>query len=258
MLLDAGGRATTSTWTVLVVVFEEAGPVFFNTTMALDATVDTFQLPMLGPGELDPHITLSGWHVMATSQTFTCGTDSNPQGQPKPLQLNTLERPRPNVALVSTESSYTIHNAVYELEQIRSFTALEEKGFRYATKWFSSHFDVDGLGANYSMIALRRQKLAGLLPNRLVPLVSARHCGNHIESIIEGYTLECISDEVFNLLAVSSSFFRMGGNFLRLVHTLDIDMGMNYKIPIVGAPPCQAVVAANELENYCIANYRCF
>ena len=66
----------------------------------------------------------------------------------------------------------------FESDKAKSFTNFEAAGWKFALLSFV-HFDWDGHGANYVMVADRKRTLDPKV------FVSKRHCGNHVTGLCE-------------------------------------------------------------------------
>ena len=234
-------------------LFKEAPPRVFVSGMAADATSERLALPVVGLETLR-EATSSPWHVMVSINRFSWLRADGSDGSPA---WEKIDFTRPNVALTSSESGETIWASLYHVDAISAFADVELIGLANAT-WPFLHFDIDGQAGGVRMTALRRQEVKDACGK--YPLVSSRHCGNHVGSLTDCAVLDAHDDgeRCFNLVQTGAIFFQMGGNFLRLIQCVRFELDDNMVAPIIGLPPIEATCMSAELSDYFLKNYKGF
>lgn len=229
--------------------FDLHHPQVFVSGMMADATTQTFILPMLGLDEKDTRgVCRSAWHVLVSMQRFAwVPADSD--------DASKCDFNRPNIALLGTETSATLEEALYAMKQVAAFEQLEIKGMRHAT-FKMCHFDLDGHASNPGLTSRRRAAI--IAATGVTPLMSHRHCGNHCEHLIENEVIDAVGSDVYAFFCTATAFFRMGGNFVRLIHATSIELDWNLKAPVVGTPPPGSAETSAELRDYAVKNYKSF
>lgn len=84
------------------------------------------------------------------------------------------------------------------------------------------------------------------------------HCGNHRVNLIENVTADVLGHDVSVFMICGSTFFSMGGNYLRLVQALGVGVDRWMAKPVFGLPPEDAKPTTDELMDYCVRNYKGF
>ena len=87
---------------------------------------------------------------------------------------------------------------------------LETSGLQNAAH-ASFHHDVDGFSANGRMVAIRREEL--IIAFGRAPPISVKHCGNHIQNLIDVIVTTACDASPSPVLASGAAFFKMGRNF---------------------------------------------
>ena len=91
---------------------------------------------------------------------------------------------------------------------------MEAQGIQVA-ELSAMHWDLDGHASNVQMCCLRRA--AVIEKTGTTPLCSARHCGNHAQNLSDNCTTDAADKELTPWMIMGAGFFRMGGNFLRIL-----------------------------------------
>ena len=90
-------------------------------------------------------------------------------------------------------------------------------------------------------------------------ILMCRHCGNHVQNLIDNSVIESADQTLFAGLGVGALFFRMGANFIRLIHATPAVISAKWKPPIAAQdPPPLATLAGDELQDYVLKNYKAF
>ena len=199
--------------------FKIAPPQVFVSTMSYDATSDEFILPMLGFEEAQlRQLCRSQWHILVSIQGFSwcCGSEADDA-------YSKADFVRSNIALQGTETSETVHEALYDMPQISSYEEFERAGLLHATDYAMCHFDFDGHSANPGVTVLRRETilksfaaLHGDDSDKLIPLFSVRHCGCHLASLVEADTRGVIKTETvdhYAWMGTAVAFSEWAGHF---------------------------------------------
>ena len=168
---------------------------------------------------------------------------------------NRVDFVRPNIAITSSESAEALYDAGFMAGQIKDYADFEIEGFKLA-RFKLYHFDLDGLGSNVVTASLRREVILERIGSR--PCMSVFHCGNHRQGIAENATVAATSQETYELLVTGSVFFRMGGNFLRLIHSVVIVVDKFMPAQILEEPPAAAKLTPDELLNFAVKNHKYF
>ncbi len=233
--------------------FEEAGPLIFCASISGDGTTDVLNLPFVGLSDDMSHAGRSAWHVMNSLQRFSWTMHQVSDNELSPWFC--FEVTRPIVPILSSEKGATLGQSLFGVEQVRSHERFERIGLKCGSR-SSLHFDLDGHSANIRMVCIRRAFLSR--ENGQPPMTTVRHCGNHVQNLIDVAVLSACSSDVVAIMAIGSLFFRMGGNFVRLLHNLPSFLDAKLPIQTLGPPPAGAAIAMDELQDYCIRNYKGF
>lgn len=207
-------------------------PTMFVVSLACDATKHKLSLK-LQPGQ-QTHMGRSSWNCLVSRQRFGWTL-------PNVAKWFQTELVRPNVPVVS-DSGEALLDGLYELPAIGAFKVLEISGLT-AANIAISHYDLDGHAANLRMVAGRR----ACLPDGT--LVSARHCGNHANNLVEGCVIESVSPGLLSWLYSGSLFLGTGGHFLRLIHCTTDIVRRFMDPPAAGDPPAFAKLVAHEIQD---------
>lgn len=112
------------------------------------------------------------------------------------------------------------------------------------------HMDRDGATANDKAICM-------IMAENKSALTSHQVCGNHQSNLCEAGVVVAVGGELLPKLACISHLFRMGGNFLKLIHST-ADFVHKYLRKYMGAPPDGAHRFVSVVLDYALANYRAF
>jgi hypothetical protein len=233
--------------------FKLKPPVAFTSSMSSDCASEVLNLPMLGMEGAPSAITRSSWHVLVSTNRFAWTGASEDVHK-----WNRADFIRPNVALTGSETGEVLHDGMYLVGAIKPFADLELIGMTTA-RFPMMHFDVDGHGANLRCVGIRRDEIidAGL-PSSNPPCVSLWHCGNHRNGISESATQSAVGQDALTFLTTGAVFFKMGGNFLRLVQAVAVVFDKLLPKPVVGEPPPLAKELSDELRDFAVCNYKFF
>ena len=169
------------------------------------------------------------------------------------------------IALRGTETSSNLHEGLYSMPQVKSYENIERVG-NAQSQWSINHFDLDGHAAHTGLVARRRDELLDACKHTdRTPLVSSRHCGDHAEHLVENDTIEVFGVQFYSFVASAAAFFRMGGNFVRLIQATVLQVQLDMVDPVLvddsaeaGAAQAHAQVMNAEVEDYAIRNYKTF
>ena len=224
----------------------------FVSGMAADATKETMILPLAGLGDGD-EAAKSSWSVLVSIQRFSWVIKDPMDSATLPWRQ--IDFSRPIVPLIATEVVAHLFAGLYHAPQIRFFADFEKAGVEGALL-SALHFDLDGHSANLPMVALRRQEL--LEETRKLPAVSSRHCGNHAQCLIDNCVIDSSDSSIHTWFTCGSAFFRMGGDFLRLIHVVFPYVDRSFETPVLGAPPFEASRLTQEIRSYSLANFKTY
>jgi hypothetical protein len=207
--------------------WKRKAPLVLVCGMAADCTKHTFDLQMVGlDGEV--HSTNSSWNVMVSTHRFAWVEDDGD------AEWKRIDFVRPNIALVSSESAATLYSTMYSVQQLRSFSNLEISGVSTAVLCMF-HWDLDGHPSNIRAVGIRRNTLIDQCGR--MPLCSVKHCGNHTNNLIEVSAVGACHPCTYTWLASGSAFFKMGGNFLRIIAAVVVEVDRNLLPQVVSEPP---------------------
>lgn len=235
--------------------FAQNGLSIFVASLSCDATKEKLLVPMHSGLVLSTW--RSSWNVLVSSQRFAWSfkrsADNNAEN--KWFQIEFM---RANTPIIS-DNAECIYDGLYGVLAQQPWRRAEEAGFHNADLRIAL-WDLDGRLANGRMVSVRR---SSLLPGTMVDL---RHCGNHAANLVEACVAPSVSVTVLGVLYTSAIFFRMGGNFLRLIHatfhTVRKNMLLGLRNPVDFAPPppgpAIAKLAAEGIRDNAIHNYKSF
>ena len=179
-----------------------------------DATSEQLNLPFVGIDAQLESVTRSTWHNMVSWQTFGWATATDVQRG----VWQCLEMCRPNVPLSTTETAGVIYRTWFHCPQVEMFASFENQCLQKALLRKAIHFDLDGFSANPLAASLRRNEVSRMLGHEV--MATLRHCGCHVENLVSNAFLDCCDEANLKALSVGVSFMKMGGAFLRLIHSL--------------------------------------
>ena len=106
------------------------------------------------------------------------------------------------------------------------------------------------------MVVIRREELIIALGR--APPMSAGHCGNHIQNLIDVIVTAVCDASLSPVLASGAAFFKMGRNFLRLLHALPT--WTRDRTPPVAMGACWPLAKAldEKLEDYATRSFMGF
>lgn len=155
-----------------------------------DCTSEMLNLPMLGL-ENQPRLTRSSWHVMVGNvRVYWIDGDVDIEGEN--VDVNMFVRPRAPVPIVSTETGECLWNTFYHQPTNGGYEELERTVVK-TDAIATLHWDLDGLGSNPRLVAIRRAQL--IIECGKVPLVSLWHCSNHCENLITFRTVGAVNEK---------------------------------------------------------------
>ena len=232
--------------------FVHRRPVAFAASLIGDCTTQSLNLPMLGL-EKHPHLSRSSWHVMSSLHRFSWIPNTG-EGFECERESFTIDLVRPNVALVSTEDHTCLFQSLYKMPQVEHFSEFEKAGCHADFRIL--HFELDGFSANAYVPALRRADL--LAANGSAPYITMHHCGNHAAHLNDNVTLRTCDETLFQWLTAGCCFYRMGGNFIRLLQSVP-EMVNRFMLPVViGHPPPMAATISAEVMDFSLRNFKSF
>ena len=237
--------------------FRDDPPQTFVSSMSSDATKEEVALEMVNlKGEKAS--TRTSWNVMVSQNAFTWMTRSKDAetAATSPYTWGRIDMVRPNVALTATETPYTVHGAMYTARAVKDFADFELGAVRLANISFL-HWDLDGHFSNILAAAQRRVEVIRL--SGRLPLCSVRHCGNHVNQLIEVSTTESCEKTTYTFLSASASFFKMSANFLCLHHGFAIHVrGACEQRWVPRDEKAHEKMVADEVQHYFCRNYKGF
>ena len=216
----------------------------FATSLAFDETTETLCLPL--HNHLFRAIQQSAWHVCVSQQEFLWSIEEL-TGKFKTAHWDAL---RPSVPLLGTDAE-TVFDGLFNLPSVAPFVKCAAASATAATISMV-HFDRDGASSNDRVVA-------AMVKAHPTGLVSHATCGNHNNSLAEGSVVASVGAEILPKLYSLSCLLRMGGHFVRLLHTtVDlIEKHMPRPRRQAAAPPgSQAYI--EELLSYALDNYKRF
>ena len=107
------------------------------------------------------------------------------------------------MAVLSTEFGENIVESTHYLEQLKDFTRFELEGVKAATV-STYNADIDGLSGNPRAVAIRRHDLIN--ETGTIPLVSARHCGNHGQNLVDCCVIKACDASILAYMNVFACF----------------------------------------------------
>lgn len=217
------------------------GMKVFATSLAFDETTEKLHLP-LHP-LLSPAVQQSSWHVCVSLQQLVWGVQT-PDGR---RWKGSWEAIRPSVPLLATDGEL-IYDSLFGVPVGKTMAGIQAASVEAASVSIE-HADRDGAGS-------KDRVFAAMVQSDKKSLMSNAVCGNHANSLAEGATIMSIAKEVLPKLYSLSLFLKMGGHFLRLLHSTAALVDEAFPAPIVGAAPAGSSDFVKAMLLYSVENYR--
>ena len=225
---------------------EHKSPSIFGTSISFDESKEKVTLP-LHPG-LAPTLIRSSWNCLVSTQRFIWSFDDvGADACPRWHQVDIL---RPNAPIMTTSAECLI-DGLYTVPQVRRFTACEQAGLAAATIGLV-HYDRAGAAANTRAIMARMSTLDE------GTLASDCECCNHHNNLTETCSVAAIDEKVIPWMYGGCLFFAMGGNALRLVHSVIQLVAQYMPRSLRTCPPPEAQAASNELKDFAMTNWKTY
>ena len=180
----------------------------------------------------------SSWHVLVSAQSFSLGLADG--------RVLTGEINRPVVPLVST-SSGSLNQGLWSLRLVKRYSDFVG-AMTAASKIHIHHFDRDGASSNDRLVAWRQ---GALYDESVAALSSDMTCGNHRTNLIQCSIIMASFSKVVASLYSMCLFLRMGGYWMRLIHSLPKWLAQPGRIRLLrGQPPSSCKQSAAAIRDY--------